>query len=173
MFFGISTVSHAQAIQDLEYKYYDFVIRNADADLTKAAKAASPITIDGRVYQGSARTLTKIEYLYERRHGRCHLTHHSVRVKAWITLPRMLGGNNEQRRRFDLYVQRIAAHEQRHVSISMRHANNLYRDVAGIPPQATCQSLWTKIEQLRKQHADLGDAENKDYDRRTDHGRYE
>ena len=173
MFSVIGSNAYAQAIQDINYKYYDFVVRNADADLAKAARAASPIVIDGRVYQGSAQTATKINYLFEIKHGQCYLTYHEVKVKAQVTLPRMIGGNSEQKRRFDLYVKKIIDHEHRHVSIAMNHANDLYREVAGLRPERTCRTMWERIEQLRKKHTDAGDVENKNYDRRTDHGRYE
>lgn len=79
---------------------------------------------------------------YRGRKGACRIGKADVSVKASITLPRWTAPKNasaEARLVWDTLSSDIKRHEEAHVNIAKKYANEIERELLAVPPQKTCE----------------------------------
>ena len=103
--------------------------------------------------------------------GRCRSAEVRIELRGEMVLPRLLGGSQAQKERFESYLVRLREHELGHFEIGREAARQLEKKLYGLAPARSCSELHSAARQegarLLPKYEAMGDA----YDRQTQHGR--
>ncbi len=166
--------AYGRVAKTVDYVYYTFSAENATSLLYKETRAASPIIKeDGKVFLGHTEWKIRWNYKFKEQNGVCRISSHTVLMNAVITLPKLIGGTSHQHAIFNDYLQKLKAHELRHVAISMKYANEIDRFLSGRPSAPTCGMLKGQVREAGHKQIDLARAANRRYDLETEHGKTE
>ena len=107
---------------------------------------------------------------WEERDGRCRITSNQTRLNAEITLPRLSTADTATRRRFDLYLLALRAHEMEHVRIARDYAQRIDAGILRLPQMPSCAALTRAANALGDELLRQAVHAERDMDQRTAHG---
>ena len=102
--------------------------------------------------------------------GRCRVGSVRVDLHGRMTLPRLVGGNKEQRQRFDSYLLRLREHELGHYEIGREAAHELERQFYDLRPAHSCSELQKEAREAGARLLPVYEAMGDTYDLQTQHG---
>lgn len=167
----IALPAAAEVHEQLNHEYYDAQLASGES-LLRALNEASTIRQDGEVYH--AYTQWRVQWNFwwrEHRDGRCRLTLARTQLNATITLPRLGGGDAQQRQRFERYLAALQEHEQGHYRIGQAAAAEIDAALLASPEYPSCAELQQHANQtanaILQRHAE----QERRYDQDSGHGR--
>ena len=131
----------------------------------------SPIRQDGQVFH--AYTAWNIQWNFrwwEERDGRCRITSNRTSLQAEITLPQLNTGDPAVRRRFDLYLLALRAHEMEHVKIARDYGRRIDEGILRLPQMPSCTALTRAANGLGESLMREAAAAEREMDRQTNYG---
>lgn len=152
-------------------EYYD-VAGSSDNELRAAINTRRPKDSDG--VQHDAVTNWDVRWTYRSATGAqgCTLTSLSTRLEVVTIMPRwstrQAGTMLEQR--WNAFVAALERHETEHLQISLRAAQRIHERLSSLDAARTCPLLEESINSTGQALLDQFRAEDKEYDRRTQHG---
>ena len=168
---ALPLLAQAEVDEHLQYQHYDVPIA-AGEPLRQAINQASAIRQDGQLYH--AYTAWNVQWQfwwYEERDGRCRLTRTHTQLTSQITLPRLAGGDAQQRQRFEQYLRALHEHELGHYRIGQAAAARIDATLLATPQSSTCSELQQQANQRANAVLQRHVEQERRYDRDTGHGR--
>lgn len=74
------------------------------------------------------------------------------------------------RQSWQRFLRALAAHEEGHVEIAIKHAKQLRAELAALTPEESCQAFMTKFQERAARAQARMDEEQAAYDAKTEHG---
>ncbi len=168
---ALPLLAQAEVDEHLQYQHYDVPIASDDS-LRQAINRASSIHQDGQIYH--AYTAWNVQWRfwwYEERDGRCRLTRTHTQLTSQITLPRLAGGDGQQRQRFAQYLSALREHELGHYRIGQAAAVEIDAALLQTPEYPSCAELQRQANQRANAILQRHIERERRYDRDTGHGR--
>ena len=161
----------AEVSETLRSRWYEADARTHPS-LGRALSQASPIRAVGTVYHGYTRWEVRWRFWWHTAaDGLCHITRVETQAKGEITLPRLRHATAAQRAVFERYLGPLQAHERGHFELARQAAREIDQGIAGLPPLRDCPALEARANALGSEHLRRAQAAEREYDRRTRHGR--
>jgi predicted secreted Zn-dependent protease len=161
----------AEVHESLDYGHYDAHAQPGRA-LSLALNDASPFRPGNAVYHSA--TAWNIDWQVRplpTADGRCAVAEVRIELHGQMMLPRLLGADEGQQRKFDQYLGRLREHELGHFEIGREAARAVEKQLYALPPAASCGELQSAARdagaRLLPRYEAMGDA----YDAQTEHGR--
>jgi predicted secreted Zn-dependent protease len=171
LLFWLAQPAQAEVQEHLQEQRYDLQVASGES-ISRALSQASPIRQNGQIYH--AYTGWKVQWNFwwrEQRDGRCRIERTRTRLHTIITLPRLGGGDAQQRQRFERYLDALREHEQGHHRIGQAAAAEIDAALLATPEYPSCTELQQQANQranaILQRHAE----QERQYDRQTGHGR--
>lgn len=171
LLFYLALPVQAQVYEQLQHHYYDAQVASGES-LNRALNEVSPVRQNGQVYH--AYTQWRVQWNLwwrEERDGRCRLNLVHTLLNAQITLPRLGGGDAQQRQRFEQYLAALQEHEQGHYRIGQAAAAEIDATLQQLPEYPSCSELQQQANQqagvILQRHVER----ERRYDQDTGHGR--
>lgn len=163
--------AQAQVYEQLRYQHYDAQVASGES-LSRALNAVSPVRQNGQVYH--AYTQWRVQWNLwwrEERDGRCRLSLVHTLLNAEITLPRLSGGDTQQRQRFEQYLSALQQHELGHYQIGQSAATEIDSTLLSLPEYTSCSELQQQANQQANAILQRHIEQERDYNQNTGHGR--
>lgn len=125
-------------------------------------------------FDGDTRWDIRWSFRYAARAGGCAVSSHSVTTKIVTTMPRWTPPTNVDpavKEQWTRFYTSLWQHEAGHGSIGMVAAAEVNKKLAEVPAQPECEALARKVDEAANRVLSDYKAREKEYDRRTDHGR--
>ena len=152
-------------------EYYD-VAGSSDAELRAAINARRPKDGDGVQHDAVTNWDVRWTYRYVTSDQGCALQSLSIRLEVLTIMPRwstrQAGTMLEQR--WNKFVAALDIHETEHQQIALRAANRVHERLSAIAEARTCPLLEESLNSTGRALLDQFRGEDKEYDRRTNHG---
>ncbi len=102
----------------------------------------------------------------------CEVERAQVSIIVTMTLPALVTTNvaPEVQARWNTFLNNTVQHEREHVKIAYDGARDYQRQLGNYPPAVNCTAIQSQLQNLFRQHYDLIDRTNVEYDRKTQHG---
>lgn len=149
-------------------KYYDLTGQTMQK-LIAQMNELGPVEADGKHYFAHTDWTLKWQYRYETRAGRLVLTRLSVAVDANSSIPRRQA-TDRMAAEWARFSAAVALHERGHAENAMRHAKQLYATLRQHGPFASKEELEAFVNTQGNQCIADANAEDVEYDKRTNHG---
>lgn len=163
--------AHAEVQERLQEQYYDLQVASGES-LSRAINQASPIRQNGQIYHAYTRWQVQWNFWWrEQRDGRCQIDLTRTRLSATITLPRLGGGDAQQRQRFEQYLGALREHELGHYRIGQAAAAEIDAALLATPEYPSCTELQQQANQRANAVLQRHVEHERRYDRDTGHGR--
>jgi predicted secreted Zn-dependent protease len=167
--FAAST--RAAVHESLDYGHYEARAQPGLA-VSMALNDATPFRPGGLVFHGATAWNIDWQVVPEQTgDGRCRVGDVKIRLRGEMMLPRLVGGDELQRRRFETYLVNLREHELGHYELGREAARRLEQQFYSMAPARSCSELHATAREtgnrLLARYEALGDA----YDLRTGHGR--
>lgn len=160
----------AEIKESLTYDYYPVRV-SASETLSAALHRATPIREEGRRYHGYAHWSVDWSFWWRGSAQSCHIDRVEVRLQGRIQLPKLEGGDADQRRQFTRYLAALEKHEVGHIGFGQRAAREIEWGIHRLAEAPSCNELEASANQIghriMRYYQDLEDR----YDRDTEHGR--
>lgn len=160
----------AEVRESLNYDYYPVRV-NAGETLSVALHRATPIRDAGRRYHGFAHWSVDWNFWWRSSAQSCRIDRVEVRLQGRIQLPKLEGGDADQRRQFAQYLAALEKHEVGHIAFGQRAAREIEWGIHRLAEAPSCDELEASANQIghriMRYYQDLEDR----YDRDTEHGR--
>ena len=161
----------ADVQERLQEQFYDLQVASGQS-LSRAINQASPIRQNGQIYHAYTRWQVQWNYWWrEQRDGRCQIDLTRTQLHATLTLPRLSGGDAQQRQRFEHYLGALREHELGHFRIGQAAAAEIDKALLQTPEYPTCAELQQQANQRANTVLQRYIEQERRYDRDTDHGR--
>ena len=161
----------ADVQERLQEQFYDLQVASGQS-LSRAINQASPIRQNGRIYHAYTRWQVQWNYWWrEQRDGRCQIDLTRTQLHATLTLPRLSGGDAQQRQRFEHYLGALREHELGHYRIGQAAAAEIDTALLQTPEYPTCAELRQQANQRANTVLQRYIEQERRYDRDTGHGR--
>ena len=163
--------AQAEVQERLQEQFYDLQVASGQS-LSRAIDQASPIRQNGQIYH--AYTSWQVQWNYwwrEQRDGRCQIDLTRTQLHATITLPRLSGGDAQQRQRFTQYLSALREHELGHYRIGQAAAAEIDAALLQTPEHPSCAELQRQANQRANAILQRHIERERRYDRDTGHGR--
>lgn len=161
------TSARAEINEEVAETYYD--VEHEEGDSLRAVIGdASPI--EGG-YHGYTKWNLKWSFSFDWDDESCWVSDVTVNMSATITLPELYTDDPSAQRRFDRYIVALREHEEGHVDTARLAAEEIEEAVLNMDARPTCKILGRDANALSQAIVKRGNQRDKDYDRRTDHGR--
>jgi predicted secreted Zn-dependent protease len=167
----ITPVAIAEISETLTYSDYA-VQANNSRSLARALNNTSPIRHDGKTFH--AYTSWRVSWHYRwtaDANGDCRIAEISTGLNTTIQLPRLVGGSDILRERFQRYLTALNQHELGHHQIGRKAALEVNRQLQAMPAMSDCQRLSTAANKLASRIVNQLKDEERTYDLITVHGR--
>ena len=163
--------ARAEVHETLDTGHYEARAQHGRS-LALALNEASPFRPGNQVFHSA--TAWTLDWTLQPRataDGRCRTAEVQVDLRGEMLLPRLLGGSQAQKERFESYLVRLREHARGHFESGREAARALEKSLYALKPARSCAALQAAardegVRVLAKYEA-LGDA----YDRQTQHGR--
>ena len=159
----------AEVAETVRFRHYGVVA--IDRPLALALHEDSPLREGGRVFHGYARWHVDWRWRTRAEGADCRLEAIAVSLRATVTLPRLDGGTPAVRQQFDRYLEALRGHEEGHLGIARRAAAEIERALQALPAGPGCSALERQANAHAQSILARHTAEERRYDRDTDHGR--
>ena len=168
---ALSPAAQAAVHESLDYGHYEARAQPGLA-VSTALNAATPFRPGGLVFHSATAWNIDWHVLPEpTSDGRCRVGEVKVELRGEMMLPRLVGGDALQQRRFQSYLVNLREHELGHYELGREAAHRLERQFYSLAPARSCSELQATARAtgatLLARYEALGD----DYDLRTGHGR--
>ncbi len=102
----------------------------------------------------------------------CEVERAQVSIIVTMTLPALVTTNvaPEVQARWNTFLNNTVQHEREHVKIAYDGARDYQKQLGNYPPAVNCTAIQSQLQDLFRQHYDLIDRTNVEYDRKTQHG---
>ncbi|MBA4246123.1 MAG: hypothetical protein C0452_19530 [Pseudomonas sp.] len=168
---ALASAAQAEVLDRLHYRYYDAHLHSGES-LSQALAQASPIREQGQVFHGYTRWRVDWRFWWqEERDGRCRITLTRTRLDTEIILPRLAGGDAQQRQRFEQYLAALREHELGHYRIGQAAAAEIDAVLLDTPEYPSCNELQRQANQRANAVLQRHVQDERRYDRDTGHGR--
>lgn len=163
--------AHAEVQERVQEQYYDLQVDSGQS-LSRALNQASTIRQNGQIYHAYTRWRVQWNFWWrEQRDGRCQIDLTRTRLNATITLPRLGGGDAQQRKRFEQYLGALREHELGHYRIGQAAAAEIDAALLQTSEYPSCAELQQQANRranaILRRHAE----QERQYDQQTGHGR--
>ncbi|QMV64561.1 DUF922 domain-containing protein [Pseudomonas berkeleyensis] len=161
----------ADVQEHLQKQYYDLQVASGQS-LSRALDQASPIHENGQVFHAYTRWKVQWNFWWrEQRDGRCQIDLTRTLLNASITLPRLGGGDAQQRQRFEQYLSALREHELGHYRIGQAAAAEIDAALLATPEYPSCAELQQQANQRANAILQRYAEQEWQYDQQTGHGR--
>ena len=167
----IAPIASAEITESLTYSDYE-VQANNSRSLARALNNTSPIRHDGQTFH--AYTSWRVNWRYQwatDANGDCRISEVSTGLNTTIQLPRLAGGSDILRERFQRYLTALNQHELGHHQIGRKAALEVNRQLQAMPAMKDCQRLSSAANKLASRIVNQLKDEERTYDLITVHGR--
>jgi predicted secreted Zn-dependent protease len=164
-------MAFAEISESLTYSDYA-VSANNSRSLARALNNTSPIRHDGQTFH--AYTTWRVNWHYRwaiEANGNCRIIEVSTGLNTTIQLPRLVGGSDILRERFQRYLTALNQHELGHHEIGRKAAREVDRQLQAMPAMSDCQRLSSAANKLAYRIVNRLKDEERTYDLVTVHGR--
>jgi len=161
----------AEVHEVLDYDHYDAQAQ-PDRTLASAINDASPFRPDGQIFHSA--TAWYLDWQVQpvaTVDGRCKVGEVRISLHGQMTLPRLVGGNATQQRRFDAYLAHLREHELGHYEIGREAARELEKEFYALPPAKNCGDLQSQARDEGARLVPKYEAMGDEYDLQTQHGK--
>ena len=163
--------AHAEVQERLQEQYYDLQVASGES-LSRTINQASPIRQNGQIYHAYTRWQVQWNFWWrEQRDGRCQIDRSRTQLNATITLPRLGGGDAQQRQRFEQYLGALREHELGHYRIGQAAAAEIDAALLATPEYPSCTELQQQANRRANAVLQRHLEHERRYDRETGHGR--
>jgi predicted secreted Zn-dependent protease len=102
----------------------------------------------------------------------CEVERAQVSILVTMTLPALVTTDvvPDVQARWNTFLNNTVQHESEHVRIAYDGARNYQQQLGNYPPAVNCTAIQPQLQNLFRQHYDLIDRTNVEYDRKTQHG---
>ncbi|MFV9683479.1 DUF922 domain-containing protein [Pseudomonas sp. NY15367] len=171
LLFWLAMPAQAEVQERLQEQYYDLQVAPGES-LSRAIDQTSPIRQNGQIFHAYTRWQVQWNFWWrEQRDGRCQIDLTRTQLHATITLPRLDGGDTQQRQRFQQYLSALREHELGHYRIGQAAAAEIDAALLTTPEYPSCAELQQQANRranaVLQQHVER----ERNYDRETGHGR--
>lgn len=163
--------AQAEVQERLQYQHYDVQVASGES-LNRALNQASPFRENGQIYHAYTRWRVQWNFWWrEQRDGRCQIDLTRIQLHATITLPRLGGGDAQQRQRFEQYLSALREHELGHYRIGQAAAAEIDAALHATPEYPSCAELQQQANRRANTVLQRHVEQERRYDRDTGHGR--
>jgi predicted secreted Zn-dependent protease len=167
--FSFAIVAEAQTVQ-WTTNYY--AVTGADfREIRRSMERARPWK---EPFDGDTRWTITWRFNFTENAAGCALSSFSTTTQITTTMPRWTPPTNvmpEVKERWTRYYTNLLAHETGHARFALAAAAEIRKRIGETPAQASCDQLKHLINERAGKVMDDYRAREKEYDRRTDHGR--
>jgi predicted secreted Zn-dependent protease len=167
---SLSQVAGAEVSESVDFIYYDAPVSSGQS-LLDALNGASKIRQNGRTYHGYTKWNVRWNFWWREGRNNCRITRVKTTVASTITMPRIIGGTNAQKREFERFSAALKEHELGHAAIGKEAADAIDRAIRALPEMQDCGALERaangKGNELIREYQE----KEKRYDADTRHGR--
>ena len=164
-----ATTLHAQTV---EWTTNYYAVTGADfREIRRSIEAARPWK---EAFDGETKWNITWRFNFAEHTAGCALSSFSTATKIITTMPRWTPPPDvrpETKERWTRYYTNLLAHETGHARLALAAAAEVRQRISETPAQATCDRLKQVINERANKVVDDYRAREKEYDRRTDHGR--
>jgi len=153
-------------------EYYSFSATNI-LQANSLMYRRSPIAIDGEKFGGVMNFGWKWYSIYDDTGGTCSVNQFVIEGWTTITLPNWENQDKApyaQRSEWDRAMKVLIRHEEKHARIAKAAGDEFERKANALAPQADCEILQNKLEELSVKYIQQANKYNAAYDKRTNHG---
>lgn len=162
---------NAKVVEQLDYAHYEVDPEGYDK-LYQAVNAVTPVKVDGKTFHGLTKWHIKWNYWFDNEEdGSCAITRTRVTLTATITLPQLVNSEDWQDEIFDEYLDALTEHEMGHYEISQEAAQAIDDALNELDAEDDCTTLKQVANQSARELLNEFRQAERDYDKRTDHGR--
>jgi predicted secreted Zn-dependent protease len=167
----LALTAQAEVQEHLREQYYDLQVASGQS-LSRALNQASPIRQNGQIYHAYTRWQVQWKFWWrEQRDGRCQIDLTRTQLNATITLPRLGGGDAQQRQRFEQYLGALREHELGHYRIGQAAAAEIDAALLQTPEYPSCAELQQQANRRANAILQRHTEQERQYDQQTGHGR--
>lgn len=164
----VPCAASARVVEDLDYHYYE-------VDYTPGERLGAAITRSSTVGKGKGfhgYTSWRVNWTYKWRYddSSCWITEVTVNATGAITLPELSTSDARAQARFDTYLEALTEHELGHFAFAQNSAQEVDDGIQGME-RTTCDELEADANELGEAIVAAAIAEEKQYDRDTEHGK--
>jgi predicted secreted Zn-dependent protease len=158
--------------QSVQWTTNFYNVTGADfRDIRRSIERARPWP---EAFDGDTRWTVNWKFNFQETPAGCALTSLSTATKITTTMPRWTPPPDvlpETKERWTRYYTNLLAHEAGHARLALAAAAEIRQQLPTMPAQPACDSLRQLINERAEKIVADHRAREKDYDRRTDHGR--
>jgi predicted secreted Zn-dependent protease len=160
-------------VVNVKYEYYE-IKGNSEKELRSQMCRNGCRVNDGTTYDSVTAWHWKMDYGYDRAPGACSVDSFKVALEIDYRYPQWVHAGDAPQPLMDKwndYMKHLVTHENGHRDIAVEAAARLSRAVAALPPAQSCAELDREVRALGHKHMEELNADQKDYDETTGHGR--
>ncbi len=165
----------AEPITDIQYRYYSIYPKHK-SDLETEMQTRSPIVENGKKFKGYTKWHVNWKYWWYESPKSCKLTEAKVFLKVTYTLPQIPNNHvtsAETRSIFNQFYKALFKHEENHKNSGLFAARDIEKALLNLGSFPTCKALEVAANKKGNQIIEQYAQRDRDYDKRTDHGRLE
>ncbi len=128
----------------------------------------------GERFDGHTRWFVRWHYRFREGEQSCEISSVATVVDITITMPRLAANAEippELERAFSAYTDKLMEHEKGHAENGIDVARRIEKAIAALPPKPSCDEFGDAANALGESLLDEAIERDRDYDRRTEHGR--
>lgn len=156
-----------------KYEYYE--IRGASEKELRSQMCRNGCALyDGEKYDSVTTWRWKLNYGYDRAPQACAVDSFRVALEIEYRYPKWVRGDDAAQPlidKWDGYMKHLIMHENGHRNLAVDAAAELSRIVAQLPPARSCAELDREVRTLSHERMEKLNADEKDYDETTGHGK--
>ncbi len=134
----------------------------------------TPVHENGTIYDARTDWFVEWNFLWNQSNASCTITKIRTEVNIQFILPKLqtLGTLPKNlRRKWETYMQALLRHEDGHMNIGIRAANEIERKILNMTSRRTCNKLEIDANHIGNELLKKFRAIEKEYDRKSNHGR--
>lgn len=165
----------AEPITDIQYQYYS-IYPKQKTDLEGEMQTRSPILVNGKKFKGYTKWYVNWKFWWYEKPNDCRITNTQVSLKVIYTLPQIpknYATSPDTRSIFNQFYNALFKHEQNHKNSGLFAARDIEKALLNLGSFPSCQELEIAANRKGNQIIEQYAQRDRDYDKRTDHGRLE
>jgi len=161
----------AEVNEEIDYAYYDVYHEHGES-VSKAITRDTTVG-KGKGFHGYTEWLVNWKFKWRYDDDSCWITDVTVDLTGTITLPELHTDDPAAQVRFDRYLEALQAHEENHLANGREAAEEIDEAIADMDARESCDELEADANALGHEIVRAANRRDKDYDKRTGHGRTE
>jgi predicted secreted Zn-dependent protease len=171
----VSGILRAEPEVETTFAFYN-IFPNSTVELSKEMRKRSPIKRDGKAFDAYTEWHVEWNYRWNKKDGMCVITKVNTSLDVTYRLPRIAKNHPAPpnvRQAFKNYSAALFKHEKNHMKSGLNAAREVEKALLNLGSFETCDQLEASANTLGNDIVHKYNELDKEYDRKTDHGKTE